>query len=69
MTYFKAKADAYDYFSKRGVVAGELLTAKERNSLVRYLSDDLFETVVIPKSKTFSSFGVRFEVNRNNEGR
>ena len=69
MTYFKAKANAYDYFSKRGVVAGELLTAKERYSFVRYLSDDLFETVVIPKSKTFSMFGYRFEVKCNTEGR
>ena len=67
MTYFKARTDAYDYFSHRGVVAGELLTAKERDSLVRYLSDDLFEMVEIPKSKTFTSFGVRKEVNR--EGR
>lgn len=69
MTYFKVKSNAYDYFSKRGVVAGELLTAKERHSLVRYLSDDLFETVVIPKSKTISMYGYRFEVNRNSEGR
>lgn len=69
MTYFKAKANAYDYFSKRGVVAGELLTVKERHTLVPYLSDDLFEVVVIPKSKTFLSFGYRFEVNRNTEGR
>lgn len=69
MTYFKVKTNAYDYFSKRGVVAGELLTAKERNSLVHYLSDDLFETVVIPKSKTVLMYGYRFEVNHNNEGR
>lgn len=69
MTYFKAKANAYDYFSKRGVVEGELLTAKERHTLVRYLSDDLFETVVIPKSKTVVMFGYRFEVNRDTERR
>ena len=64
MTYFKAKTDAYDYFSHRGVIAGELLTVKERERLVPYLHDCLFETVIIPKSKTFTSFGVRKEVNR-----
>ena len=42
MKYFRAKRDAYDYFSKYGVVEGELLTAKERNSRCPYLQDCVF---------------------------
>lgn len=62
MTYYRVKRDAYDYFSKYGVVAGELLTAKERGRRCPYLKDDLFEAVVISSRKTFTSFGVRKEV-------
>lgn len=69
MTYFRAKFDAYDHSVDRGVVKGELLTAKERELRVPKLPKYVFETVVIPKSKTYYLFGCRFEVNRNTEGR
>lgn len=63
MTYFKAKFDAYDHTCDHGVIEGELLTAKERANRVPKLPNYVFDTVVIPKSKTFTSFGVRKEVN------
>lgn len=61
MKYYRATKDAYDYLNKHGVVENELLTEKERNSRVRYLSDSVFHIVEINKNKTFMSFGVRFE--------
>ena len=62
MKYFRAKKDAYDYFSKRGVVEGELLTQRERNRLVPYLHDCLFDVVNISRNDTFINSGVRFQV-------
>ena len=62
MKYYRARRDAYDYFSKYGIVKNELLTEKERNTKVRYIKDDLFEVINIPKTKTFFSFGCRFEI-------
>ena len=62
MKYYRAIADAYDYFNKNGIVENELLTEKERNSRVRYISDYYFTVVDIPKNKTFKNFGVRFEI-------
>lgn len=69
MTFFRAKIDAFDHSVDRGVVKGELLTAKEREIRVPKLPNSVFETVVIPKSKTYYLFGARFEANRNTEGR
>ena len=53
--------DAYDYFSKYGVIENELLTVKERNKKCPYLMDIIFEPVNISKRNIFWSFGVRFE--------
>ena len=61
MLYYKATKDAYDYFSKCGIIKNELLTTKERNSKVRYLPDSYFQIIEIPKSRVFWSFGARFE--------
>ena len=61
MLYYKAIKDGYDYFNKNSIIKNELLTAKERNSRVRYLSDSYFEIIEIPKTKVFWSFGARFE--------
>lgn len=61
MKYYKARYEAYDYFNKRGVIAGELLTTKERERLVRYIDDFCFEIVEIPKTRVYRSFGHRFE--------
>lgn len=62
MKYYKATADAYDYFNKNGIVANELLTERERHSRVRYILDYYFTVVDIPKNRTFKNFGVRFEI-------
>lgn len=62
MKYYKAIKEAYDYFNKMGTVKNELFTEKERNTKVRYLSDDVFEIVNISKNKTFFNFGCRFEM-------
>lgn len=61
MTYYRAKREAFDYFNEYPVVRGELLTAKERNTKCRYLNDDIFEIVDIPRTRTFMIFGARFE--------
>ena len=61
MLYYKAVKDGYDYFNKNGIIKNELLTARERNSKVRYLPDDYFQIIEIPKSNVFCSFGTRFE--------
>lgn len=62
MKYYRAKKDAYDYFSKLGIVENELLTEKERNRYVPYLQDCLFEEIEISRNDTFINFGVRFQV-------
>lgn len=62
MKYYKAVRDAYDYFNKNGVVENELLTEKERNRKVPYISDYVFNIVEISKNKTFFNFGVRLEI-------
>lgn len=62
MLYYKAKKDAYDFFAKHEVVKDELLTARERNNLVPFLADEVFEAIVIPKTRTFTMFGVRKEI-------
>ena len=62
MLYYRATCDAYDYFSKRGVVIGELLTEKERYKLVPYIRDSVFDKVNISKSLTFKMFGVRKQI-------
>ena len=61
MLYYKAIKDGYDYLNKNSLIRNELLTAKERNSKVRYLDDSHFQIIEIPKSKVFWSFGARFE--------
>ena len=67
MLYYRAKTDAYDYFNRYGVVKGELLTKKERNSKCRYLHDSCFEEVHINRNKTFVNFGIRFEKTETEE--
>ena len=42
MKYYRVVKEAYDYFNKMGTVKNELFTEKERNTKVRYLSDDVF---------------------------
>ena len=66
MKYYRAKREAYDYFNRCGVVENELLTEKERNTKVRYISDDVFETMEISRKKTFYNFGVRFAMKGEN---
>lgn len=61
MKYFRAKRDAYDYFSKRGVVEGELLTERQRNSYVPYIHDCVFDLVTINRSDTRLKGDKRFE--------
>lgn len=65
MKYLRAKRDAYDYFSKYGVVEGELLTVNERNRRCPYLQDCVFEEVKINRNDTFVNFGCRFQINRD----
>lgn len=65
MLYYRVKDDAYDYFNKYAVVKNELLTARERNTKCRYISDEHFEAVQISKKKTFFNFGCRFEIKRD----
>lgn len=60
MLYYMANRDAYDYFNKYGIVSGELLTPKERNTKVRYIGDECFNIVAINRNDTFTNFGVRF---------
>lgn len=60
MKYYRAKEEAYDYFNRNGVVKGELLTPHERDTKVRYISDEKFEKVEISQRDTYKNFGVRF---------
>lgn len=62
MKYYKARREAHDYFTGNTTVKNELLTERERNTLFRYLNDDIFQEVEISKKKTFMNFGVRFEI-------
>lgn len=59
MKYYRAKEEGYDYFNRHGVVKGELLTPHERETKVRYISDENFEKVEISQRDTFKNFGVR----------
>ena len=59
MKYYMAQADAFDHFNGRGVVAGELLTQKERNR-VCYIADYVFKVVEVPKNKTIFINGHRY---------
>lgn len=59
MRYYQVVKDGYDYFSKNAVVEGELLTLRERNRLVPYLSNDHFREIEIPRKYTVFNFGVR----------
>lgn len=61
MKFYRANRDAYDYLNKDGVVPNELLTEKERNSKVRYLSNLCFDEVEVSKKDTYWSFGRRFQ--------
>lgn len=61
MLYYRAKRDAYDYFTKNGVVLNELLTKREREKRVPYIQDCVFEPVHISQRNIYMSFGVRFE--------
>lgn len=65
MKFYKVVKDGYDYFNKNAVIKNELLTERERNTKVRYLSDDYFEPVEVSKKGTYYSFGVRFEMENN----
>ena len=59
MKYYFVKRDSYDYFNKETAIEGELLTVKERNTKVRYISDDVFQLVEVNKNHVFHNFGVR----------
>lgn len=61
MKYYKAMTTKYDYFSKNEVAKYELLTERERNKRVPYISDCYFETVDIPAKATYKVMGRRFE--------
>lgn len=63
MKYYRARQERYDYFTGWTVIENELVTEKERNTKFRYISDSNFEVVDIPKSRTYKSFGVRFEIH------
>ena len=59
MMYYRAKEEAYDYFTGYPMIKGELFTDLERNRLVRYISDDKFDIVDISRKQTHKYFGVR----------
>lgn len=65
MTYYKVVKDAYDYFSKYGVIEGELLTAKERNTKCPYISDNVFIKCFTSSRNTFKMFGIRKPIDEN----
>lgn len=63
MKYYKViKADAYDKQTHYSTILGELLTERERNKYFPTLKSEIFECVNISKSKVYSCFGARFEV-------
>lgn len=59
MIYYQVVKDGYDYFNGNSAVQGELFTPKERNTLVRYISDEHFKEIEISRKKTFFNFGMR----------
>ena len=61
MKYYKAQAEKHDYFTGETVAKNELITAKERNTRYRYISDSNFVEINIPSKHTFKMFGRRFE--------
>ena len=64
MLYYEVVEDGYDYFNKNSALKGELFTPKERETKVRYISDDHFKPVHISKRQVFFSFGCRFPKSR-----
>lgn len=70
MKYFTRKKDLYYYgkFKVSEFLANELLTEKELENIeikTNGKTDTIkkyFTEVDIPKSKTYSSFGIRFEI-------
>ena len=67
MLYYRVR-QAYDQFPQNPkvhdgniLIGGELLTEKEFNKLP-YVYAGAFEKVDIPKEKTYTSFGARFEI-------
>ena len=61
MKYYKAHEEKHDYFTGETVAKDEICTAKERNTLYRYISDSNFTEINIPPKHTFKMFGRRFE--------
>lgn len=61
MLFYKAKKECYDYFTGNTLIENELLTARERNTKFRYISDSCFDLVEISKRGTYKIFGIRFE--------
>ena len=51
MIYYQVVKDGYDYFNGNSAVQGELFTPKERNTLVRYISDEHFKEIEIQINK------------------
>ena len=59
MKYYRCKRDAYDYFDRENAIKDALYTEKERNTMLRYVPDDVFEKVRIKKTETYYMFGLR----------
>lgn len=69
MKYFRVVVgDKHDYFTGYTTIKNELLTARERNTKFRYLSDDIFEVVEISRKNIYWLFGARFENNTTFRG-
>lgn len=47
------------------LIANELYTERERNSLLPLVSAGAFERVEIPKNRTYWCFGARFELKND----
>ena len=64
MLYYQVVEDSYDFFNNHSAIKGELFTAKERDTKVRYISDDHFKPVHISKRQVYFSFGCRFSKSK-----
>lgn len=68
MTYYRVRKEYDQKRISKGkgkfLVAKELYTKTERNRMPK-ISDEVFEKVLIPKSKIYFFFGARFEMTES----
>ena len=60
MKYLIPVIEKTDYFTGWTTIPGELLTQNERDRRFRYLYDEYFMEVNIPKKKTYFFLGRRY---------